>query len=81
MIFHNIVEHFQIRYQQKQKEEMERKRNEFIGTRPPVTPLDLNDNNKIQIGNGKVIFSPSFDKLNIREEEKKNQKQNKSYTI
>ncbi|XP_055322298.1 uncharacterized protein LOC129578157 isoform X2 [Sitodiplosis mosellana] len=45
---------FQIRYQQKQKEEMERKRNEFIGSRPPVTPLDLSDNNKIQIGNGKV---------------------------
>ena len=38
---------------------MERKRNEFIGSRPPVTPLDLSDN-KIQIGNGKVIVSPRF---------------------
>ncbi|XP_031617765.1 ankyrin repeat-containing protein kinase A isoform X2 [Contarinia nasturtii] len=44
-----------IRYQQKQREEMERKRNEFIGSRPAVSPLDLNDNNnKIHIGNGKV---------------------------
>lgn len=43
-----------MRYQQKQKEEMERKRNEMIGSRTAVPVLDLNENNRIQIGNGKV---------------------------
>lgn len=43
-----------MRYQQKQKEEMDRKRNELIGSRTTVPMLDLNENNKIQIGNGKV---------------------------
>lgn len=43
-----------MRYQQKQREEMERKRNEY--TRATVPGLDLNESNKILIGNGKVIF-------------------------
>lgn len=44
-----------MRYQQKQREEMERKRNEY--TRATVPGHDLNESNKIQIGNGKVIFA------------------------
>lgn len=44
----------QIRYQQKQKEEMDRKRNEFISSRAAISPLDFNENNRIHIGNGKV---------------------------
>lgn len=52
---------FQMRYQQKQKEEMDRKRNE-LGSRAASSPFDLNDNNRIQIGNGKVIlFLPNID--------------------
>lgn len=45
-----------MRYQQKQREEMERKRNEYIGSKGGRIPaLELNsDSNKIQIGNGKV---------------------------
>lgn len=34
---------------------MERKRNEFFGSRAATSALDLNENHKIQIGNGKVI--------------------------
>lgn len=44
-----------MRYQQKQKEEMDRKRNE-LGSRAASSPFELNDNHRIQIGNGKVIF-------------------------
>lgn len=45
-----------MRYQQKQREEMERKRNEYIGSRGGRIPaLELNnESNKIQIGNGKA---------------------------
>lgn len=45
-----------MRYQQKQREEMERKRSEYIGTRGGRIPaLELNsESNKIQIGNGKA---------------------------
>lgn len=43
-----------MRYQQKQKEEIERKRSEMAPRTTPLT-LDLNENNKIHIGNGKVI--------------------------
>lgn len=43
-----------MRYQQKQREEMERKRNEFIGSRGGLSGFDLSESNRIQIGNGKV---------------------------
>lgn len=45
-----------MRYQQKQREEMERKRSEYIGSRGGRIPaLELNsESNKIQIGNGKA---------------------------
>lgn len=45
-----------MRYQQKQREEMERKRNEYVGPRGSRIPsLELNsDSSKIHIGNGKV---------------------------
>lgn len=43
-----------MRYQQKQREEMERKRNEFMGSRGALTGFDLNESNRIHIGKGKV---------------------------
>lgn len=49
-----------MRYQQKQREEMERKRNEFISSRGGIPGFDLNESNKIQIGNGKVSFSQGY---------------------
>lgn len=42
-----------MRYQQKQKQELQQKRNEMTGGRT-LAALDSNDNSKIQIGNGKV---------------------------
>lgn len=56
-----------MRYQQKQREEMERKRNEYIGSRGGRIPaLELNsESNKIQIGNGKVCIPYSIC-LNIK---------------
>lgn len=49
-----------MRYQQKQRDEMERKRNEYVGSRSTRIPgLELNnDSNKIHIGNGKVCILP-----------------------
>lgn len=47
---------FQVRYQQKQREEIERKRSELAGL-SATSAIDLNENNKIHIGNGKV-YSP-----------------------
>lgn len=46
-----------MRYQQKQKQELEQKRNELLGSRG-LAPLDSpTENGKIQIGNGKVSES------------------------
>lgn len=43
-----------MRYQQKQKQELDQKRTELLGSRG-LTPLDSpTDNGKILIGNGKV---------------------------
>lgn len=42
-----------MRYQQKAKQELDQKRTELLATRN-LSPLDPNDNGKIQIGNGKV---------------------------
>lgn len=47
----------QLRYQQKQKQEIDQKRTEMLGNRS-LAPLDSpTENGKIQIGNGKVSDS------------------------
>lgn len=65
-------ESLQIRYQQKQKEEMDRKRNEFISSRAAISPLDFNENNRIHIGNGKVNVCMLFNKYQRKKMEIKN---------
>lgn len=59
-----------MRYQQKQKEEIERKRSELAGL-SATTAIDLNENSKIHIGKGKVCRfgrtirteKPSFERM------------------